>query len=317
MNKHFLIFLLVLAMCLAYGCGGGEEALSEAPETVGGVAANLAALQDMATKFDEVYNAGDVEGLVSFNYTEGAVRMPPSQPMMVGKAAILGWFKVSLAGHDVQIENVPVEAKVSRDLAYQRGTYSIARTPKAGGDTEHSSGHWVALYERQSEGGWKVICDIWVDDESISTAEEAVFQGEVMSGSESADVEADVAAIRRAIDDWDAALEARDIEKLAGFFAEDAVSISHGTPALVSGRDKIMAPYREELEKYDIEVEKKALLDVRASGDLGMARGVETGTATSKDGEDPIKYGIKWLAIFVRQDDGSWLSVLDFGNSDK
>jgi len=93
MNKPFLIFLLVLAMCLVYGCRGGEEALSEATETVGGAAADLAALQDMITKFDEAYNAGDVEGLVSFNYAEGAVRMPPSQSMMVGKAAILGWFR--------------------------------------------------------------------------------------------------------------------------------------------------------------------------------------------------------------------------------
>lgn len=317
MNKHLLAISLILALCLSFGCGEGEEAFTEASEAASEIATDLSALKDMIAKFDEAYNAGDVEGLVSFNYAEGAARMPPGQPMVVGKPALLVWFKVSLATHDVQVKNVPLVTEISSDLAYQRGTYTIARTPHTGGDTERSGGHWLAVYERQPEGGWKVICDIWVNDNSVLDGDKAVFQGGVMSGSETANAEADVAAIRSTLDDYDAALETRDFDKLGAFFAEDAVSISHGTPALISGREKILAPFREELEKYDIEVEQKALLDVRASGDLGMARGVEAGIATPTDGGDPIAYSVKWLAIFVRQDDGSWQCILDFGNANK
>ncbi|MFA9455087.1 MAG: DUF4440 domain-containing protein, partial [Candidatus Aminicenantaceae bacterium] len=151
----------------------------------------------------------------------------------------------------------------------------------------------------------------------VSTSDKAAFQGGVISGSESADAEADVAAIRSLLDDWDIAEDARDFEKLAAFLTEDAVSISHGTPALVLGREDILDAYKQELEQYKIDVAEQAVQDVRASGDLGMAWGVEAGSASPKDGGDPIEYDIKWLAIFARQDNGSWVCICDISNRNK
>jgi ketosteroid isomerase-like protein len=69
------------------------------------------------------------------------------------------------------------------------------------------------------------------------------------------------------------------------------------------------------MEQYDLLTEEGVVQDVRVSGDLGFARGMDTGTASPKDGGDPIEVNTKWVAIYERQADGSWLCICEIGNS--
>ena len=312
MKKRFLIFSVVFFLCLALGCRKGEETPAE---TVEDVMTDIAALRSLTDKYDELHNAGDAEGLVSLVYNPDAVRMPPNQPMLAGETAILEWYRASFDQNEFDLDNIPVEGKVSGDLAYLRGIYTITIVPKAGGDTETGGGHWVAVYERQPEGGWKTVCDIWVIDTSVSADMAGPFQGGVMSGSETADAGAGASAIRKALDDWYAAYNAGDYETLASYYAEDAVTVSGAEPPVLSGRDEILAAFEREMARYDMRVDEGLVQDVRVSGDLGIARGVDTGMATPKDGGEPIAFDTKWVAIYVRQDDGSWLCTCEIGNS--
>jgi uncharacterized protein (TIGR02246 family) len=298
-------------MCLTFGCQEGEEAA----EAVNDVMTDVATVKGLTDIYDEAHNAGDAEKLVSLVYAEDAVRMPADQPMLVGKAAILEWYRTSFEQNDYDLDNIAVEAKVSGDLAFQRGIYTITVIPKDGGDTQSGGGYWVAVYERQPDEGWKTIWDIWVIDTSVTADAAGPFQGSVMSGSESADGEADTASIRKALDDWYAAYNAGDFETLASYYSEDAVTMSDDEPPVLSGRDEILAAFRQEMEQFDLHVNEGLVQDVRVSGDLGFARGVDTGTASPKDGGDPMEFNTKWVAIYERQADGSWLCICELANS--
>ena len=311
MSKQFVIIPLVFLMCLTFGCQEGEEVA----EAVSDVMADIATVKGLTDIYDEAHDAGDAEKLVSLVYAEDAVRMPANQPMLVGKAAILEWYRTSFEQNDYDLDNIPVEAKVSGDLAFQRGIYTITVIPKDGGDTQPGGGHWVAVYERQPDGGWKTVCDIWVIDTSVTADAAWPFQGGVMSGPETADAEADTAAIRKALDDWYAAYNAGDFETLASYYAEDAVTMSDDVPVLLSGRAAIQAAFKQETEQYDLHVDEGLVQEVRVSGDLGMARGVDIGTLTAKDGGDSFKFDTKWVAIYERQADGSWLCICEIDNS--
>jgi uncharacterized protein (TIGR02246 family) len=127
-------------------------------------AEDVAAIKALSDEFDVSLNAGDVEKLVSLNYAEDAVRMPPNVPMSKGKAAILAWFKKEAEQYTLQIDNVPEDVQVDGDLAFMRGTFTGTVTPKAGGEPVQVKGKWMAVYKRQVDGSWKCICDIYNSD---------------------------------------------------------------------------------------------------------------------------------------------------------
>ena len=44
--------------------------------------------------------------------------------------------------------------------AFERGTYKINLTPKAGGEPIQDIGKYITIYERQP-GAWEIARDIW------------------------------------------------------------------------------------------------------------------------------------------------------------
>jgi len=60
-------------------------------------------------------------------------------------------------GHSIE------ETKVYGDLGLTRCTYTLKMTPKAGGETiiAMPDGKALTLYERQSDGSWKIKYDIF------------------------------------------------------------------------------------------------------------------------------------------------------------
>jgi uncharacterized protein (TIGR02246 family) len=161
MKKFLTVIPLVFLLCLTFSCEKGEE-MAEEPAV--DVEADITAIKGMLDQFDTLLNAGEPERLVSLNYAEDAVRMPPDEPMVKGKAAILEWFKQEAEQYTLQIDNAPEEAQVDGDLAFMRGTFSGTITPKTGGESIPALGKWMAVYERQADGSWKVIADIFNRD---------------------------------------------------------------------------------------------------------------------------------------------------------
>jgi ketosteroid isomerase-like protein len=59
----------------------------------------------------------------------------------------------------------PIETVISGDLAYQRGTFTVNATPKAGGNTSHSTGTFLRIYRKQANGEWRMVRDMFNSDQ--------------------------------------------------------------------------------------------------------------------------------------------------------
>jgi ketosteroid isomerase-like protein len=57
---------------------------------------------------------------------------------------------------DIDETWTPQETVIDGDLAYQRGTFTVEATPKAGGNKTRTSGTFLRIYRRQPDGSGAV-----------------------------------------------------------------------------------------------------------------------------------------------------------------
>ncbi len=161
MKKLLMIIPLVILLCFTFSC----QAYEEKPAV--DIEADVEAIKALIDEFDALLNAGDPEGLVALIYAEDAVRMPPDEPMVKGKAALLARRKKGAELYTYQLDNVAEDVQVDGDLAFMRGTIAGTATPKAGGEPIQVKGKWMAVYKRQVDGSWKCIADIYNRDNPL------------------------------------------------------------------------------------------------------------------------------------------------------
>ena len=159
-----MIIPLVILLCFTFSCQKQEEEVAEKPAV--DVEADKEAIKKITDDFNAAINAGNIDKLVSL-YTDDAVRIPPNKPALVGKEAIRSLFQEQLDQFTVQNEGVIVDLKVSGDLAFVRGSWTSINTPKTGGEPLKYNGSFVSVIQKQPEGSWKVICNIWSNEQLI------------------------------------------------------------------------------------------------------------------------------------------------------
>jgi uncharacterized protein (TIGR02246 family) len=95
-------------------------------------------------------------------YLDNAVRINPEEGVLTGKEAIRNAYKTFFEKYNVtKCENKVEDIRVSGDLAVIRGSFSGTFVPKEGGGPIQKKGHhWVAVYERQTDGSWKHVLDL-------------------------------------------------------------------------------------------------------------------------------------------------------------
>jgi ketosteroid isomerase-like protein len=131
------------------------------------------------------------------------------------------------------------------------------------------------------------------------------------------DLKAEADAIRSLEDQWTAAILAKDIDKISGYYAPDAVSMPDNRPISI-GRDSI----RKELvsvlsdtttiaETYSAVIET---IEVSASGNLAYVRGSERFSKKTPNG--PVENVRKWIDIW-KKTEGEWKCIVSIANSDK
>lgn len=105
--------------------------------------------------------AGDWTGLADQYYTADAVRMPPDQPAVEGRDAIIAFAEAypPITAHTLSPQAIVGDG----DVAYARGSYTITVTTP-GGESVDAVGKWYAVYERQEDGSWLCAGDIWNND---------------------------------------------------------------------------------------------------------------------------------------------------------
>jgi uncharacterized protein (TIGR02246 family) len=123
----------------------------------------------------------------------------------------------------------------------------------------------------------------------------------------------------KAIKDADAA-EARDMaakafDKMAGYYADDAVLITPGAPAAVGkeaikGMTKVLVDMETELKFASTKV------DVAKSGDLGFAQGTYTMATTDPKTKRRVTEKGNYVTVYKKQADGSWKIIEDINTPD-
>ena len=116
-------------------------------------------------------------------------------------------------------------------------------------------------------------------------------------------------------DDWSKAAATRDAERVASFYAEDAVAYPPNEPVAVgrAAAKKVWASYFSD-KTFTISW-KTTHAEVSKSGELGFTAGTYEDSFKGPDGKVVNEKG-KYVCAWKKQKDGSWKAAHDIWNSD-
>jgi ketosteroid isomerase-like protein len=138
-------------------------ACSTTPTRTNDTAADLAAITAFNARYLKSINDGDIATLSSLT-DDDHMMITAGRPPTAGKAANDAANGRTFEQFKIDETWTPLETVIDRNLAYQRGTWTVAATPKAGGPTTHSAGKFVRIYQRQKDGSWRMTRDVLLSD---------------------------------------------------------------------------------------------------------------------------------------------------------
>jgi uncharacterized protein (TIGR02246 family) len=151
--SFFFAFLLVFAG-LVHAQAPAQSSVTD-PEIRKAIDAGNAKYIDAFARSD----AGALAGL----YDESGSRFSPKGVVVRGRPAIaqsVAEFMKSVTGPiKVSIETQDLWAV--DDLVYETGKYTYTFTPPGKSEIQ-TGGHYVTIWKRQADGGWKIIVDMGV-----------------------------------------------------------------------------------------------------------------------------------------------------------
>lgn len=103
-------------------------------------------------------NDGEALGRI---VTDDVVLMPPNEQPVVGRVSIVQWFDDVVRQartSDVQVPDR--EVIVAGDYGIERGSYVWTINPPNDSPLK-LRGNFLAIYQRQADGEWKVTRNIW------------------------------------------------------------------------------------------------------------------------------------------------------------
>jgi uncharacterized protein (TIGR02246 family) len=128
--------------------------------------------------------------------------------------------------------------------------------------------------------------------------------------------DADVQAVKDNEAQWNQAWASRDADKIAAFYADDAVLMTPGAPA-TSGKAAILSALKQMVVDPTLTLKFQASkVDVAKSGDLGYTQGSYTLTLTDPQTKQLINDHGSYVTVYRKQADGTWKAVSDIASSD-
>jgi uncharacterized protein (TIGR02246 family) len=109
------------------------------------------------------FNSGSVDSTLAV-FAPDAVLMPPNEPMRSGHEALRTWFQNTASQFSVNGRYPEAEVTIAGDRAIERfvGVYTL--TPKAGGQPVELRFKGIHIYQRQPDGKWLIVQDVWNSD---------------------------------------------------------------------------------------------------------------------------------------------------------
>ena len=149
--KTTVTFGILGAVLLAAGCGQPAQPT---------FAEDLAQITAFNERYLQSINEEDIAALSSLT-TESHVMLAPNSEPIVGKSANDAMNGGAFERYDFSETWTPVETVIDGDLAFQRGTFTTIATPKRDGDRIEVKGSFLRIYQRQSNGEWRMTRDMF------------------------------------------------------------------------------------------------------------------------------------------------------------
>ena len=156
--KAALTIVAIAIVALLAGCG-------TRPAKRPSLAADEAAIAAFNKRYVQAINDGDIVTLGSLT-TEEHIMIAPGRAPIVGKPANDAANARAFQQFKIDEKWLPLETVVAGDWAYQRGTFTVAATPKAGGEPRNTRGSFLRIYRRQPDGSWRMIRDMFNSESS-------------------------------------------------------------------------------------------------------------------------------------------------------
>jgi uncharacterized protein (TIGR02246 family) len=130
------------------------------------------------------------------------------------------------------------------------------------------------------------------------------------------DVAAEQAKIRDIESAWVQEAAAKDFEKAAGHYTDDAVLIISGGPP-ARGKEAVHAAWKALLEDPNVKLAFSAdRVELSASGDMATTKGSYTMTVTNPKTKKPVEDKGSYLTVYKKQADGNWKVIEDMTASE-
>ena len=153
-------YVAALTMVTAILAGVGTLAAQSRPASRPTLEQDLAAITEFNRRYLKAINDEDIATLSSLT-TDDHIMIASGRAPLVGKAANDEANGRVFKQFDIVETWTPVETVVDGDLAYQRGTFTVEATPRAGGSTTKTSGNFLRIYRRQPNGEWRMTRDMF------------------------------------------------------------------------------------------------------------------------------------------------------------
>ena len=127
---------------------------------------SMQAIDEGHDRFLAAMRANDADALIE-ELSDDVIFMPPGQAPAVGKSAVRAWYEATLT--EASTVGVSVRERhvvVTGDYGIEQGSYVWKVASTAGGTETEIRGSFIAIWERMSDGSWKVTSDIWNSSDS-------------------------------------------------------------------------------------------------------------------------------------------------------
>ena len=154
-------FVIAFIICAGVAAGHAQSKPAAAKPTL---EQDLAAITEFNRRYLKAINDEDIATLSSLT-TEDHIMIASGRAPLVGKAANDEANGRVFTQFDIVETWTPVETVVDGNLAYQRGTFTVEATPRAGGNTTKTAGNFLRIYRRQPNGEWRMTRDMFNSDQ--------------------------------------------------------------------------------------------------------------------------------------------------------
>jgi len=152
----FKKFWSIVILILLNGCAAQPQLPSHK--------ADLRVIESFNREYLAAINSGDYLKLSALT-TDDHIMLIPNRPPLAGKQANDEANRRASEMFKINETWQPVETEVAGDWAWQRGTFKVTATPRAGGNSNTMQGNFLRIYRRQPDGSWRMIRDMFNSDQ--------------------------------------------------------------------------------------------------------------------------------------------------------